>query len=294
MPTNDANPPPRTPETRPSDTSSTVDEDVRRLYAEANRNPNSIAALTHGRRAAEAVCQALGERLPANLRDRFRGKALNGQLGILEDNVEGVPRHVLAGLRTLQAYGNYASHYNQGEHVPPVPATESAFASLALVVHWFLGKLNPLDAPEATSLAALLRSPAPGVPSVITRWRLRFEAGQPPTLDTRATSTEFSDDKFSIAGEAGGDDEKLLVLRGYYSASKRCTGSRSSRGSVPRSSRGSARDARMHAAISGVGLMAYSSEADEVAIALLSASIALEAVAVGGQCRGETTSVDDE
>jgi hypothetical protein len=50
----------------------------------------------------------------------------------------------------------------------------------------------------------------------------------------------------------------------------------------------------MHAAISGVGLMAYSSEADEVAIALLSASIALEAVAVGGQCRGETTSVDDE
>jgi hypothetical protein len=83
-----------------------------------------------------------------------------------------VPRHIVAALRTIQAYGNYASHLAVGEPpMPPAEAAESARASLVLLTEWFLETLA-----AGAGRALPLREPAPRT-SRLGAYRLSRELG---------------------------------------------------------------------------------------------------------------------
>jgi hypothetical protein len=151
-------------------------DDVRLKYLEARRNEHSFQGMVLARHVAEAVCSALEAELPEAVRKVYQAKDLSGRLGFLEDKARkkeiDVSRAVVAALRTLQAYGNYASHHEPGAHQPPQRATTSAMASLALVAQWFLGRDPERLSSQSTDLP--LREPAPGKPGWIERRALVF------------------------------------------------------------------------------------------------------------------------
>jgi hypothetical protein len=144
--------------------------DVRIKYLEARRNEHSFQGMVLARHVAEAICSSLEFELPDGERRLYQGKDLNGRLGFLEDKARkqeiDTPRAIVAALRTLQAYGNYASHHEPGTHTPPERAMASAMASLALVAQWFLQRdpEHPATIPELP-----LREPAPRTPGFLER-----------------------------------------------------------------------------------------------------------------------------
>lgn len=154
---------------RPRTIAASVEDDVRLKYFEARRDEQSHDAIRAARIVAEAVCDGLIMDIPEEKRSNY-GKGLNSQIEVLEQlssRGEVIPRAVVAGLRALQAFGNYAAHYNKGDGKhPPAPATRSTMASLALVVQWFLGRSDE----ERPALA--LRQPPPAVPGIAERWRI--------------------------------------------------------------------------------------------------------------------------
>lgn len=94
-----------------------VEEDVRLQYQQARSEEPSVAAITFARRIAEAVSLELANTLPPEERDKFRTKKKVGaRLEELEKRAEaglGPPRFIVSALRTLQAYGNTALHYEK-------------------------------------------------------------------------------------------------------------------------------------------------------------------------------------
>src|SRR5690606_23924510 len=128
--------------------------------------------MTLARKAAEAVCAGAEELLPERLRASYRkSDDLGRRLGFLEDNAkERIPGEVLAALRTLQAYGNYATHYHPEQHRPSERATASAMASLDVAARWFLALAETAGANDVADIA--LRSPPPPAPSFFERRRI--------------------------------------------------------------------------------------------------------------------------
>jgi hypothetical protein len=123
-------------------------EKVRFKYYHARRNQQRFEAMIAARQVAEAVSKAVVSRIRSeDLKGRARVKQLDKRLGLLErlaeDDLVDVPKAVIAGLRTLQAYGNYAAHDHAADTSPPMEATQSAMASLALVAQWFLEEAEP-------------------------------------------------------------------------------------------------------------------------------------------------------
>lgn len=148
---------------RADSTAPNVRDEVEAKYQAARNDGETLAVMVLARQIAEAVSGEMCQRLPPELRAKYSLKDLNGRLGILEEHAGrvGVPRYVIAALRTLQAYGNCASHYQAGEHRPPARATASAMASLAHVTQWFLQQ--EVD-PDERKLELSLREPAPRRP----------------------------------------------------------------------------------------------------------------------------------
>jgi len=150
-------------------------DDVRLKYLEARRDEHTFEAMKLARQVAEAVCEALGGEMPEQKQTAYRGTLeLNTRIRMLEEAFASgavrIPSAILAALRTLQVYGNYAVHYQKGERNPPPRAAASAMASLALVAQWFLSASvddlgSSTDGPE-------LRAAAPGAPTFFERRRI--------------------------------------------------------------------------------------------------------------------------
>ena len=155
----------------------TVEEDVRLTYYEALRNERTYDALRAGRLVAEAVCSALAADLPDDKRRPYtRQNDLHARISILEQlpsDQRIVPGAVIAALRTLQAYGNYASHYDvTAARVPNDAATKSAMASLGLVVDWFLNR-GAVEEAQPKGQEPRVSPPPPGL---IERWQISRRA----------------------------------------------------------------------------------------------------------------------
>ena len=181
-------------------------EDVRLKYLEARREDKGSVSMGLAREVAEAVCDSAKLRLPSNLQGAYEKCAdLGGRLGFLEKNADAarLPKVVLAALRTLQAYGNYAAHYELGKREPPPRATTSAMSSLAVVVHWFLSQ-DP-DGERRATTELPIKQPSPGAPGVFERRRVLAAASCKPV-------GAFGKDGFGpLPPEA-----KLALLLGYH------------------------------------------------------------------------------
>lgn len=138
-------------------------EDVRGKYFDATRSHPSYNSMKDARVIGEWVSKTIlvenGQEITKELAE------LGSRLDWIESRVKkealAIPRYVLAGLRTLQAYGNYASHTPPGAPpLPPDEAAESARASLVLVTEWFMTR--PGSGLDTLSLP--LREPAPPKP----------------------------------------------------------------------------------------------------------------------------------
>jgi len=182
------------------------------FFAEARTEVNTFHSLNLGRVIAEAVCaevrDALGERDLAAYQKV--GKDLNGQISYLEDNHERlkIPRVVTAGLRTLQAYGNYAVHWERGraDDGPPAQAWDSAMASLALVFQWFSegGSASERSDLDNQTIMLDLKKPEPTRPPPLVSMKLWGPCPDVPHLKFEGDTTPGS---------------KLARLYAYYDKS---------------------------------------------------------------------------
>ncbi len=120
-------------------------EDARRL---SSVHPES--ALSMARKAAEAVCKEVHEQKIGAV----------GPRALLEDLLQklsqhsAIPRKIQVPLRTIQAYGNHASH-DQGESMPiDCRYIQPALQALDTVMLWFLEEFangeGKAEVPEAT------------------------------------------------------------------------------------------------------------------------------------------------
>jgi hypothetical protein len=177
-------------------------EEVRLRYMEARRVEHTLEGIRLARIVAEAVCAALIEVVPDEQREKYLGKELGTQIETLERLVKSerhrrpIPKAVIAGLRTLQAYGNYAAHYEKGGGPQPPPAAiESAMASLFLVAQWFLSRAGDAIAlDEAQPARAIhMRQPEPPQPRLLQRRRITKRAQlDEPQLNTKSMGTPAS------------------------------------------------------------------------------------------------------
>ena len=146
-------------------------EALRMKYFEARKFEAKLYAMTLARKVAEGICRELAPRVPEDLRKHYVSQSsLGGKLSFLDNNIRlekiQLPRLLIAALKTLHAYGNYASHYDERAQIEADPlAARSAMASLALVTNWSLEKSD--DAPSEVKVRS-----DPGRPGWFARRRL--------------------------------------------------------------------------------------------------------------------------
>lgn len=193
--------------------------DVRAKYHEARSNEGTFHAMQLARQIAEAVCDAMEDRVRSATDAKYKKRRdLSERLSYLEDNAEAValPKEILAALHTLRAYGNYASHYERGQHRPPQWAVTSAMGSLDLVVHWFLfGGTDPSKAGPDEDLS--LRAPPPAAPRFLERRGILLTTRTlRPRLLFSFTTRRLGSDIFVDPSEP--PEAQLAALLSYYAS----------------------------------------------------------------------------
>jgi hypothetical protein len=191
------------------------DTAVGRILEELQRaeQAHGLAALQSGRTVAEAVVEELVlPRASDPLRGELQRKGLDGRLGILEARARelDVPRYVTAALRSLQAFGNYANHYQAGEPPAPELAAESVLASLRIVVQWVLEAGPSEGAPPSIALRANVTRPG-----LVARY---FEA-----FTAKRTIPELGGDgSFAITASTPPREQLSILDRFYASSAEQC------------------------------------------------------------------------
>lgn len=185
-----------------SSLASTEADPIRTTYAAVTSATTRIAGMQSARQLAEEVCADLARRFPDLAADSGgKRRDFNSQLGKLESmsrepNAPVTPV-VVAALRSLQAYGNYASH-PRTEVSPPEEAFVGAMAAAKLLFNAYRGSAQSLR----------LREPAPPTPAGADRRDFRRAVGSLP-----GTPTD---------GVAGGISGTLAALNGFYRAELEC------------------------------------------------------------------------
>ncbi|MGC4120473.1 MAG: hypothetical protein QM765_39020 [Myxococcales bacterium] len=194
---------------------------LQREYYSARKNELTFEGMNSARKFAEGAVEEIRRLLPDSLQPEFPApaKSLGAKLDKLETLTENhpelansIPRSIVAALRTLQAWGNYASHFHAGpDSSPKQHAVRSAMASLDAVADWYFGAQgrsgHDFDVDSVSELRLI--EPAPTTPAFLERRRAlkRFRENLPSF-----SCSEFAS-SISFGVHALGTDAEEPILR---------------------------------------------------------------------------------